>query len=132
MEKLYREFKDQGLEVVAVNFMESPKPVGDFIEERGFTYPILMDPKSHIAESYGVMRLPETVLIGRGGNILGKSTGFKDWYKPQAREFVAALLNDDDGVRLASLESSPEGTCQFPGGLAQGAERALSDPCARS
>jgi peroxiredoxin len=104
MEKLYREFKDQGLEVVAVNFMESPAPILEFVKEKGFTYPILMDRKSRIAESYGVRRLPETVLIGRQGNLLGKSTGYKDWYKKDAREFVALLLKDEEAVRRGAKE----------------------------
>jgi peroxiredoxin len=107
MEKLYREFKDQGLEIVAVNFMESLEPVQEFIKEQGFTYPILMDKKARIAELYGVMRLPETVLIGRKGNLLGKSTGYKDWYKESAREFVALLLTDEEAVRRGASASSP-------------------------
>ena len=104
MEKLYREFKDQGLEIVAVNFMESPAPVLEFVKEQGFTYPILMDKKSQIAESYGVRRLPETMLIGRQGTLLAKSTGYKDWYKKDARDFVALLLKDEEAVRRGAKE----------------------------
>jgi len=110
MEKLYQEFKEQGLEIVAVNFMESPGPVREFVKEQGFTYPILMDGKSRIAESYGVMRLPETVLIGRRGNLLGKSAGYKDWYKPAVREFVSLLLADEETVRRGGSESSTPGS----------------------
>lgn len=113
MEKLYREFKDQGLEVVAVNFMESPEPVLDFVKEQGFTYPILMDRVSRIAESYGVRRLPETLLIGRQGNLLGRSTGYKDWYKQDVREFVSLLLKDEDAVRRGA-EAPSSGTNSNP------------------
>lgn len=107
MEKLYREFKDQGLAVVAVNFMESREPILDFVKEQGFTYPILMDRMSRIAESYGVRRLPETVLIGRQGTLLAKSTGYKDWYKEDVREFVSLLLKDEEAVRRGAKEPLP-------------------------
>ncbi len=101
MERLYQEFRGQGLEVVAVNFMETADEVKAFAEEQKLTYPMLMDPRSEIAGQYGVMRLPETVLIGRQGEVLGKSIGFKAWYKDDVRELMAALLGD--GAALAAV-----------------------------
>ncbi|MCY4488791.1 MAG: TlpA disulfide reductase family protein [Deltaproteobacteria bacterium] len=114
MERLYQEFRGQGLEVVAVNFMETAGEVNAFAEEQKLTYPMLMDPRSEIAGEYGVMRLPETVLIGRRGEVLGKSIGFKPWYKDDVRELMAALLGN--GVALAAApadgaaETEPAGS----------------------
>ena len=101
MERLYQEFRGRGLEVVAVNFMETVDEVKAFAEEQKLTYPMLLDPRSEIAGQYGVMRLPETVLIGRGGEVLGKSIGFKAWYKDDARELMAALLGNGAAPRAA-------------------------------
>lgn len=95
MEQLYREFRDKGLEVVAVNFMESAELVRAFAEEQKLTYPMLLDNKAEIAERYGVMRLPETVLIGRKGELIAKTIGYKEWYKDDVRELVAALLGEE-------------------------------------
>jgi len=106
MEKLYREFRDQGLEIVAVNFMESRDLVAEFVGEQGLTYPILMDGKARIAESYGVRRLPETVLIGRRGNLLGKSAGYKDWYKEDVRDLVSLVLADEEAVTRRAQQSA--------------------------
>ena len=108
MERLYQEFRDKGLEIVAVNFMESRDQVQAFAEERKLTYPMLLDGKAEIAEQYGVMRLPETVLIGRKGEVLGKSIGFKDWYKDDVRELVAALLGDAGAAHAAAAGETPE------------------------
>jgi peroxiredoxin len=118
MEKLYREFEDQGLEIVAVNFMESPELVKEFVLEEGLTYPILIDRQASIAESYGVMRLPETVLIGRRGNLLGKSAGYKDWYKQDVRDLVSLLLKDEEAV-MKSARQAP---------ARPGSGRAVRDP----
>ena len=94
MERLYREFRDQGLEVVAMNFMETPEQVKAFAEDQKLSYPMLLDRRADVAERYGVMRLPVTVLIGRKGEVIAKAIGFKDWYKDDIRELVAALLGD--------------------------------------
>lgn len=101
MERLYQEFRGQGLEVVAMNFMETAEEVTAFAEEQKLTYPMLLDPRSEVAGQYGVMRLPETVLIGRGGEVLGKSIGFKPWYKDDVRELMAALLGNGAAPRAA-------------------------------
>ena len=107
MERLYGEFRGQGLEIVAVNFMESRELVQAFSREQNLTYPMLLDRRSDIAERYGVMRLPETVVIGRSGEVIAKTTGYKDWYKEDVRELVSALLEDRGPVRPAAREAAP-------------------------
>jgi len=104
MEKLHQEFKEEGLEVVAMNFMEGPKTINAFIKKRGFTFTVLMDRSGEISERYGVRALPMTYLIGREGNMLVKSIGYKDWYKKEIRQFVSSLLKDegiiDQGMKV--------------------------------
>ena len=95
MERLYQEFKGEGLEVVAINFMEREKPITSFVKENGFTFPVLLDKKGKIAQSYGVHGLPVTYLIARNGNLLARSVGYKDWYKPETRQLISTLLKDD-------------------------------------
>ena len=105
MERLYGEFRDKGLEVVAVNFMESGEQVRAFAEEQKLTYPMLLDKEAEIAGRYGVMRLPVSVLIGREGEVIAKAIGFKDWYKDDIRELVAALLGDGTVASAAASDS---------------------------
>jgi len=95
MERLYQEFKGEGLEVVAINFMEREKPITSFLKENGFTFPVLLDKKGEIARNYGVHGLPVTFLIARNGNLLARSMGYKDWYKPETRQLISTLLKDD-------------------------------------
>ncbi len=106
MERLYREFRDRGLEVVTVNFMELGQQVRAFAEEQKLTYPMLLDKDAEIAGRYGVMRLPVTVLVGREGEVIAKAIGFKDWYKDDIRELVAALLGDGT---VASVATAADG-----------------------
>ena len=108
MERLYGEFRDKGLEGVAVNFMESGEQVRAFAEEQKLTYPMLLDKEAEIAGRYGVMRLPVSVLIGREGEVIAKAIGFKDWYKDDIRELVAALLGDAKVASAAAAENGAE------------------------
>ena len=116
MERLYGEFRGRGLEIVAVNFMEPRELVQAFAREQNLTYPMLLDRRSDIAERYGVLRLPETVVIGRRGEVIAKTTGYKDWYEEDVRELVSALLEDRGPVRPAVPDTAapPEQPSQRP------------------
>ncbi|MFQ5904340.1 MAG: TlpA disulfide reductase family protein [Candidatus Binatia bacterium] len=98
MEKLYREFKGQGLEIVAMNFMEKPEPINQFLKENGITFTILLDRTGDISQRYKVHALPVTFLIGREGDLLAKSLGYKDWHTKEVRQFVSLLLRDEEIV----------------------------------
>ena len=95
MEKIYREFKGEGLEVVAINFLEGPEPIKPFLKENDLTFTVLMDRAGEISQSYGVHALPVTFLIGRGGNVLARSIGYKDWHNKKTRKFISLLLKDE-------------------------------------
>jgi len=111
MEKLHRELKGEGLAVVAMDFMERPETINAFIKKRGFTFTVLMDRSGEISRRYGVHALPVTFLIGREGNMLVKSIGYKDWYKKEIRQFVSSLLKDEgilDGGMKIEMEVEVE------------------------
>ena len=95
MEKIYLEFKGEGLEVVAINYMEGPEPIKSFLKENDLTFTVLMDKAGEISQSYRVLALPVTFLIGRRGNILARSIGYKDWHNKKTRKFISSLLKDE-------------------------------------
>jgi len=95
MEKIYNEFKGGGLEVVAINFMEGPESIKSFLKENDLTFTVLMDKAGEISQSYGVHALPITFLIGRKGNVLARSIGYKDWHNKKTRKFISSLLKDE-------------------------------------
>ncbi len=95
MEKIYHEFKGEGLEVVAINFMEGPEPIKSFLKENDLTFTVLIDKAGEISQSYGVLALPVTFLIGRRGNILARSIGYKDWHNKKTRKLISSLLKDE-------------------------------------
>jgi len=75
--------------------VEGEKAIEPFMKENGFTFPVLLDKKGEIAQSFGVHALPVTFLIGRKGNLLAKSLGYKDWHAEKSRQFFISLLKEE-------------------------------------
>jgi DsbE subfamily thiol:disulfide oxidoreductase len=92
MERLYREYKGKGLEIVAVNVKDKQPDALAFVKELKLNYPILMDPEGEVGLLYGAFGLPVTYLIDRKGVVLARLWGPADWYSPAARKFIAALV----------------------------------------
>ena len=92
MEKLQREFREQGLEIVAVNFREDKKAVRRFFAELGLSFTSLADENGKVGEEYGAWSLPLTYLIDRNGDFIGKAIGDRRWDSEDARAFFRDLL----------------------------------------
>lgn len=93
MEALYQDYKDQGLEILAISSdFEGEKVVRPFAEELGLTYPILLDSDFWVDDKYLVRSVPATILVGRDGVITHKLIGARDWNTPEARALIEKLL----------------------------------------
>lgn len=92
MERLYREFRSKGLEIVAVNVKEKRQDALAFVKELKLSYPVLMDPEGEVGLLYGAFGLPATYLIDRNGVVLARMWGPADWYSPAARGLIKTLV----------------------------------------
>lgn len=70
LKKYYSEYKDKGLEIVAVNIQESYKQVKNFVSKKGIEYVILLDKDGVVANQYGVRGIPTNILINKDGEII--------------------------------------------------------------
>jgi peroxiredoxin len=70
LDKLYREFKNQGVIVFGVNVGQLPRVVRDFIRKRGYTYPQLVNARGELILSYQATEAPTVVIIGKDGKIV--------------------------------------------------------------
>jgi cytochrome c biogenesis protein CcmG/thiol:disulfide interchange protein DsbE len=93
MEKLYHDYKDKGLEILAVsNDIQGEKVVKPFIEKMGVSYPVLMDPDFHVNEKYLIRTVPTSIIVGRDGVITNILVGARDWDAKEARDLMSKLL----------------------------------------
>ncbi|NQT60312.1 MAG: TlpA family protein disulfide reductase [Bacteroidetes bacterium] len=93
MQKLYDEFRNDGLEVVAVNLGERQKTVVKFLEKNNLTFPVLLDETNMVASIYGARSIPTTYILDRNGNILSMTVGTREWYTEESRSLFADILN---------------------------------------
>ena len=71
IQKLYDEYKDQGLVVLGVNmtYQDDPLAVVPFMQENQLTFPILIEETGNVAEKYELRSLPSSFFIDRDGII---------------------------------------------------------------
>lgn len=71
IEKIYNEYKDDGLVVLAVNmtYQDSASAVMPFVHEHGLTFPILLDESAIVGRAYQLRSLPSSFFITREGII---------------------------------------------------------------
>lgn len=87
------ELKAQGLELVMIDFRESPELVRRTVEERGYTGTVLLDESGDTTgRVYGVFGPPSVYFVDRRGNLVGRLVGARDWESPAAKKFVEQLL----------------------------------------
>ena len=92
MERLYREFRGKGFEIVAVNVKDKPGDALAFVKALKLSYPIMLDPQGEVGLLYGAWGLPATYLIDQNGIVLARLWGVADWSSPGARSLIRALL----------------------------------------
>ena len=94
LERLYREYGDKGLKLVAVSIDDyvSEDSIRNFARDFGVTFEVLHDSTHSIEREYQVTGYPETFVIGKEGTIRKKWIGPDDWTSQGNRALVAQLL----------------------------------------
>lgn len=75
MEELYPEYKDKGIEIVAVSLDATELVVHRFIDKYDLTFPIPHDTKGQVSDLYKVGPIPSTFFINPDGEIVEKIEG---------------------------------------------------------
>ena len=92
MEKLYKQFKARGLEIVAVSIDQRKADVANFVKRHELTFPVLLDPDGKVAQAYRVTKIPTHYFIDRKGVIRSREVGSKDWSKPETWKTVEEII----------------------------------------
>jgi thiol-disulfide isomerase/thioredoxin len=92
LQRLSARYAQAGLQVLAVNFRESPDTVRRFVANTGMGLPVLMDADGAAAKSLGIGIFPTTVLVDRRGRIRFTVTGECAWDQEPATGWLRAAL----------------------------------------
>lgn len=87
-----REFKDQGVELVAVNLQEGPDKIKSTLERLKLDPIVALDIDGVVASRYAATAIPQTVIIDRDGNVarlfVGGGSGFADQLRTALQDVV--------------------------------------------
>ena len=89
IQRLAREFGDDGLVVLAVNQEQSAKTATEFWEELDLDIPILLDADGDVSTQYRLRGLPRNFFIDREGVVRSLPLGFLT--ESQMREHLAGI-----------------------------------------
>jgi len=99
IDALYRQYKDRGLEVLAVNLDPAPiAKIQAFVDKAGVLLRVGLDPFSSTARTYRVLVLPTTYLIDRAGNVIVREIGGRDWLDGVSQRAVESLLQQPEAT----------------------------------
>ncbi|MFJ7825621.1 thiol-disulfide oxidoreductase ResA [Psychrobacillus sp. NPDC096623] len=90
MDKQYQDYKDKGLEILAVNIGESDFAVQKFIDRKGLSFPVLIDNNKSVMETYKINPLPTTLLINPEGKIEKVITG--EMSEEMIKEYMEQII----------------------------------------
>ncbi len=65
----YDRYRDEGLEIIAMNLQESPSIIQPFVDDRGMDFPVALDKRGEVSDEYRIIGLPTTYFIDREGVI---------------------------------------------------------------
>src|SRR5437762_13877719 len=68
LQEISRDHADD-VTILGIDLGEKDSKVSAYAKEAGLTFPILLDPRGKVAEAYGVLGLPVTLLVGADGRI---------------------------------------------------------------
>jgi len=75
IQKIYEEWSDQGLEVLAINIGESSSKAEEFMQSYNLSFTVLLDTKQDVAQKYNITGIPTTFFIDKDGIIKDKVIG---------------------------------------------------------
>ncbi len=93
-DSLYRQYRDQGFEVLAINVDETRSAADRFLSGREFQMRVLFDPTGVAPTGFNVRAMPTSYLVDKQGAIRFSHEGFTDKALPQYRREVEQLIQE--------------------------------------
>ncbi len=98
LEKLYQQYKDNGLVVFGVNVesqnfsAEELVAIREMVQSLGLTFPVLLDQELETFHRYGVIAIPSTVVLDKELVIKGEMSAYPIVGREELFELIEALI----------------------------------------
>lgn len=92
LESIYRAYKDRGVVVLGVDYLDTEAPALAYLKQYDVTYPNGIDLQQRIAKAYRITGVPETFFIDRDGVV--REVVIAPLTEAQLRTMIEALIED--------------------------------------
>ena len=92
LNNLYKEFRNKGLEVIAISTDRSVQPVKDYLSKNHLDITVLIDTENRVSRQFKVFSIPTTFLIDRNGIIIERYLGEENWTSPEIKKKIKDTL----------------------------------------
>jgi len=92
MQRMYDSFRDRNFVLLAVNSRENRTVVNQFIQEFGYTFPVVLDTNGRVSFQYGVRSIPLTYVVDPNGRIIAGKPGAQEWDTRRIYEGLRQVL----------------------------------------
>ena len=96
MEKMQQAYKDQGLEIVAVNLDKDKKLADAFLKDKAISFTVAFDESGDSAKRFHLRGMPGSYLINRNGKLTASHIGFREKDKKTIETAIQKLLDQQD------------------------------------
>ena len=94
VEKVAGEFRDRGVQLIAVNLQEEPRQIKAMLERHKLNPTVALDIDGAVAEKYAANAIPQTVVIKGDGTVARLFVGGGPHLGDQLREALTAVLKE--------------------------------------
>jgi thiol-disulfide isomerase/thioredoxin len=91
IQALYEKYAGGEFTVITVSLGEEGEAVREYMENKGYTFPVLLDREERLKERYAPRR-PRSYLVDARGNIVGEVRGSRDWAGEEAVRALGRLV----------------------------------------
>ncbi|MBM4207812.1 MAG: TlpA family protein disulfide reductase [Gammaproteobacteria bacterium] len=91
---LHTRYKDQGLQIVAVNLDENIDDANSFIAKHPAGFPVMTDATKQCAKDFDVKAMPSSYIVDRKGVVRHIHLGFNPGEAEDLQKIVEKLLNE--------------------------------------
>jgi len=93
LESLYKKYRGQGFEVVAVNQDQSADNVRKFLNATKLSFPVVHDRGGSVASRYAPAKMPSSFIVDRKGIVRHVHAGFRVSERAALEKQIGALLS---------------------------------------
>ena len=89
MENEYKNYKDNGVEIIAINYGQTQFEVSTYVKNMGMTFPVVIDKTKSVFGTYNIGLFPTSIFVDKDGIIQQISKG--EMSEKQIKAYMASI-----------------------------------------